>query len=119
MSKFEVGQEVILVEGFGQRSPVEVEVVKVGRTLVYIKHHGQEKAFYQKDGVERRSPNAVGYGDRVYTLEQWADRERRAAAIKRLSDLAVVPLAYSPWRCSTDALEQVIAVLEADLEKGA
>ncbi len=116
--KFVEGQTVILREAYGRREPREVTVSKVGRTLVYVQVSSwREEAFYIKDGSERRSPNAGGFGDHLYTLEEWADREKRDELTKCLLVHNIGPKGYGHFNQSTATLEKIVAIL--DKEQGA
>ncbi|WP_459166973.1 beta barrel domain-containing protein [Mycobacteroides immunogenum] len=76
-SKWHVGQNVMLVENC--RGPVEAPVTRVARKYVYVTQWGRERRFNIETG---RGDNQCGYGDIIYTLEDWSERQRRGALIK-------------------------------------
>ncbi len=115
MPKFEVGQTVVLFAG-GRRSGAEQhEVVKVGRSLVYIKLWGRERGFRMEDGRDSQhtssTPGAAMY---IRTLEQVAEREERINIVGRLKALGVESSGYGDFKYSNETLLKVIAILEED-----
>lgn len=111
--KFEVGQTVLLTRGYGKREPEEVVISKVGRTLAYVQRNKwSEEAFYLADGCERRPANSGGVGDRIWTLEEWTDRQHRDDLTKALAEHGIGPKGYGHLKQSTKTLERILAILE-------
>jgi hypothetical protein len=107
--KFDVGQTVILLDGSGRREPKEVVISKVGRTLAYVQVSSwYEQAFYLDNGAERRPANSGGIGAHIWTLEEWADRQRRDEITKALA---------GPFQQSTATLERILAILDEETKR--
>jgi len=114
MAKYEVGQKVLLVPGYGNQNPVEVPVVRVGRTLVYVERYLREIPFYIEDGRERRGPNSIVTGDRIYTYEEWAEKDRRKAVVKALYEAGIRTTPYAEFPYTTEALEKILKIAQEE-----
>jgi len=113
--KFTVGQKVLVREPYARSSePQEFEVSKVGRTLVYVKRWGSDWAFEMATGTERRGPNEGGVGATLYTLEDWADRQRRSDIVDALAKHGFAPKGYGDFDQSTRTLERVLEALTTE-----
>lgn len=81
MNRWTVGQRVMVIDV--NRGPAEGTVIKVGRTIVQVEpdnYRGHWWAFRMDDGS--RNDN---YGHQhILTMEEFADREERAALMKRI-----------------------------------
>lgn len=90
MTGFKVGDAVLVVEGtWGKKpgKPIPGEVVKVGRTNMTVKWgKWSSSTFKMEDGIENtRSAREYPQGaSHVCTLDQWAEKESRDAALERL-----------------------------------
>lgn len=108
MPEFHVGQTVI-VGGVNMRDRTyEAEVVKVGRTLVYIEEYGRPTAYRIDTGVRN---DAYGH-TWIKTKEQAQDDADRTAAISRLRDLGLGPSGFGTLRYPTETLNSVCDLLE-------
>ena len=113
--KFTVGQKVLIREPYSRNAePQEFEVSKVGRTLVYVKRWGSDWAFDMATGGERRGPNAGGFGAQLYTLDGWADRQRRSDIVDALAKHGFAPKGYGGFDQSTRTLARVLEVLTTE-----
>lgn len=111
MSKYEVGQQVIVVEPSSRDGAHETVIAKVGRTLVYTDPGTwRERAFYIESGAERRPANAGGTGAILYTVEEYAERERAAALRHQLRD-AGVDFKFG-YRFTADQMERILAIVQ-------
>jgi hypothetical protein len=110
MNEFHVGQKVIVAGVNMQNKTHEAEVVKVGRTLVYIEEYGRQAVYRIDTGVRNDQ-----YGHTwIRTKEQFQADSERAAAIVRLRDLGLVSAGYGALRCTTETLNSVCDLLEKD-----
>ncbi|OHU64047.1 hypothetical protein [Mycobacteroides chelonae] len=80
-SKWYVGQTVVLREN--DRDVVEVPVTRVARKYVYVTRYNREKRFNIETGL---GDSQYGYGDQIYTQDEWADRQTRDSLLKALRD---------------------------------
>lgn len=110
MSDWHVGQKVILAPGHGSRE--EVEIVKVGRSLVSVLHYGRERTFRMSDGRDSKHTSSTpGVAARIITSAQAAAQERQAAAQKRLTDHGV----RLPTSFTVETAEAVLALLDSEI----
>lgn len=107
--KFTVGQPVIITRNSSDKGQ-ETTVTAVGRTLVHVNFPGDAKG-YRIDTGALNDKQYPMYGH-IFTTDEWEARERRQKVTSRLRSLGVTGAVLQ--NRSTDALEQVIAVLEAD-----
>lgn len=80
-SKWHVGQLVVL--GENGRYVAEVPVARVARKYVYVMRYGREQRFDIETGS---GDYQYGYGNRIYTQDEWADWEKRCSLLKALRD---------------------------------
>ncbi|WIE81244.1 hypothetical protein [Curtobacterium sp. MCSS17_016] len=107
--KFTTGQPVIVTTSNNTKGR-EATVTSVGRTIVHVSSPGDAKGYRVDTGALNDKLYPM-YGH-IYTVEEWELRERRAAVHRRLHNLGVSgPVLRNR---SVEALEQVVAVLEAD-----
>jgi hypothetical protein len=109
--KYFVGQRVWLYDSNASRynpSPIDVEVTKVGRTLVTVNYHGRPIQFRIADGSW--NDRNFGHQRRIRTDEEKVLAERRADAEAVLFKLGV-QFKFGAPTYSTEQLEAVVAVL--------
>lgn len=108
MPEFHVGQTVI-VGGVNMHNRMhEAEVVKVGRTLVYIEEYGRPVAYRIETGVRN---DAYGH-TWIRTKERVRADLERSTVIARLRDLGLGPAGFGALRYSTEILNSVCDLLE-------
>lgn len=107
--KFTVGQPVIITR-LAINSGQEATVTSVGRTIVHVGSVGDNKG-YRIDTGALNDKQYPMHGH-IYTTDEWDARERRRTVTARIHALGVSGAALH--NRSTDALEQVVAILEAD-----
>lgn len=111
-TKFQPGQKVMVSHPYERKGEgVEREVVRVGRTLVYVRGAwgGSEIAYYIETGQERTEFS----GGRVWTLEEWAERAERAELVKRLREGPLKDTYSHPFnQIDIDKLRRIVAILE-------
>lgn len=99
MIKVELGQPVMVATGY-KASAQPGEIVKIGRVWIEIKteagkgwhQNGRFRLDDQTDGSK------IGVSAHFYTLEQWAEKERRGAALEFLKSQGITLEYGSPWR---------------------
>ena len=112
--KFAVGDKVMVTSVNGRtREPVERTVVKVGRTNVTLdgSYFGvwQEKTYNMETGGETGNYSH----EHVWTLQDWADREKRSDLVERLKASALLePYRYGFDRIPISKLERIVAIME-------
>lgn len=95
MANFKVGDKVVVVKGpYGHRprTPVEGVVVRTGRINMDVEWgHGAVSTFRLSDGMENtphtqmlKRRGLIQEGRQVFTLDDWAEKERRDAALERI-----------------------------------
>jgi hypothetical protein len=106
-AKYHVGQTVWIATNRGRHEGV---VEKVGRTLVHVRSGWSLDAYRQDTGAINDS-----YGhSHIWTADELAERDRRAAANKALRDRGIW-FDYRTRQLSTETLEKFIALVdEAD-----
>ena len=119
MSKFKVGDWVVLVEPRYGRGPADVStrtIEKVSRKYVYLDGETEgwkKRPFSLTDGCEVDNSN---YPARIYTPQEHADRERRAQVMVALKERGILWDSYGEFRngeaYSITKLEKLLAVLE-------
>lgn len=110
-----VGDTVLMVED--RREPQEFEVVRVGRTIVYVMQYGREVGFRKDTGLDAK--HYAGAGTYLYTKEAWADRQIRAEQRQRLRELGFeARFGGQAASYSAAAIAAVIEVLERDSAEG-
>lgn len=109
MSKFEVGQTVVLTT-HGGRNEARVQIERVGRKWVYVRIYGQEVAFDRETGKEKRALDAPGMPSFIYTEDDWATIQRYNAVYNRMANFTT----DFNWRSklTTDQMERIIPILE-------
>jgi hypothetical protein len=107
--KFTVGQPVVITRNSNNKGQ-ETTVTSVGRTIVHVNFPGDGKGYRIDTGALNDKLYPM-YGH-IFTTEEWEARERRQKVTSRLHSLGVSGAVLQ--NRSTDALEQVVAVLEAD-----
>ncbi len=107
--KFTVGQPVIVTRNSSDKGQ-ETTVTSVGRTIVHVNFPGDVKG-YRIDSGALNDKQYPMHGH-IFTTDEWDLRERRNAVTTRLRKLGVTGAVLQ--NRSTDALEQVVAILEAD-----
>lgn len=89
-----VGDKVKVIRGSGRLAdPIDGEVTKVGRVWATIKY-GEWSISRFRMNLDPRSSRAMRCDDHfsypaAYTVEQWANRERRAAAVRYLNEVGI------------------------------
>lgn len=111
MSKFEVGQTVVLTTHEG-RNEARVQIERVGRKWVYVRVYGQEVAFDRETGREKRALSAPGMPSFIYTEDDWATIQRDEAVYNRLAYLTNDFNWRSRSKLTTDQMERIISILE-------
>lgn len=90
------------------RGPFEVTVLKVGRKYVTVGERGWSKEFHLASGDANDN-----YGHHhLWTLDEWASRERRVDAISRLKRLGLQAVGYGDPRLDTDTIEAICDLIE-------
>lgn len=111
-SPFKVDDVVIVhTSGLGKDRVEEARIDRVGRKVAYIEWGARVKAFDAFDGTERGDYSH----SRIYTREQWADKQRRDQLIDRLRAHGLtfsIRLSFNPDDVSTDKLARLVAVLD-------
>jgi hypothetical protein len=102
--KFQVGQKVIVTHR--ERSAFEAEVMKVGRTLVYV----SDLVFYAEDGRQKRHPNAGGYAHQILTPEQYAEQQERVRLRLALREAGIQFLDFDGRSFTTSQLQRLLEV---------
>lgn len=111
MPKYEIGQTVIMTNSHGRPGRSEGVVTNVARKYVTVGTGYSARKFDKETGAE---PMGGYMGGSIYSIEEWAERERKAAARARLKDLGLEPSGYGNVdRYSPDTIEAVVALLEA------
>ena len=108
----EVGQPVIMVEGNHSRHMTTRRgtVTKAARVWITVQPDDDAREYaarrYRLDSQTDGSP--YSYAPRFYTLEQWAERERRIEAEQFLSEQGVRIERASPWSGHVIELAELI-----------
>jgi len=108
----EVGQPVIMVDGnhYGRMTTQRGTVVKAARVWITVQPddnaHKWAAQRYRLDTQTDGSP--YSYAPRFYTLEQWAERERRDQAQTFLRKQGISIEYSSPWRGHEHELAELI-----------
>lgn len=112
--KFTVGQTVIVTEPYGRKKSSTALVVKVGREYVYT-GATLESCWHRKFRMDTGEESLRGgfTGGSIYTEQEWADRNFRAALIDLLAEQGVQ---IDPWHVrgrhmTNDQLEQMAAAV--------
>lgn len=114
LKNVKVGDTLLLFPSHRSRQGgVLVEVVKVGRTLVYVdtpnaRHPRRNPDAYRMDTGCRNDEYGHSY---VMTHEQVAEQERRTAALAEVKALGLEPVSFTAGYRLTS--EQLLAVAEA------
>lgn len=108
-SKWHVGQTVVLSDG--SRGFAEVPVTRVARKYVYITRYGRERKFNIEDGYE---PSYTGHCPRIYTKDEWADKQLRADLLRALRDADLNFLQGADYKLSTSTLQRLLTVLTGE-----
>lgn len=109
MNKFEIGQCVWLYDINSRSGPIEVEVIKVGRTLVTVKYFGRPIQFRIENGYW--SDRDFPHHKYIRTAEERDAKDRRNNVESALHK-AGVRWNHEREMYSTEQLEAVLAVLK-------
>lgn len=108
---FTVGQTVIVTDRHGRRKPTAAVVVKVGREYVYTGttlEDRRPRKFRMDTGEESRRGGYVGGW--LYTEQEWAGRNFRAALIHLLGEQGI-RIDPRGRHLTTGQLEQMAAAI--------
>ena len=108
MGKYNVGDTAILI-GLNMKGPEEVPVVRVGRTNVYIEIYGREMAF----GIEYGDEKGNYCHHMLYTVEGWAEKQRRDDLTNRLHKYGLSS-SYTARDFTTEVLQKLVDVLDRE-----
>lgn len=96
MVKVEIGQQVIVMDGYGRaKMQNRGTVTKVGR--VWIDVHREGSNWGWRFRLDTQTDGDNGRRTRFYTLEQWAEKQRRDSAMMWLRDQGITVGDASPW----------------------
>lgn len=113
MNTIEVGQKVMVTDGYGRDQRAhEGTVTKVARvwvTVQYGQFNREIKFRLESQATDSQYPS----GSRFYTVEQWAKREAEAAAFVYLREQGISVDHYSPWRKKIVELAAILKAAEA------
>lgn len=113
MTEYHVGQKVILFSGQPKDSGSEVEITRVGRSVVGIELYGRERTFRMSDGYDsKHTDNTPGPPSYILTLEEQAAAVRRSQAKHELMELGFTPRYYAGWDYPTELLEKIIELVK-------
>lgn len=112
MSKFEVGQEVIVTHPYGRDGHDSEFVSRVGRQYVYVERYGQERKFSIETGQEQLRGGYLGGA--LYTQQEWEDREARSKVYDQLHRKSLTMGHPLMQRLSLDQLGRIAAILEEE-----
>jgi len=115
MAKFNVGDQVMVYITNLRDLPQLMKVTRVGRKYVYVavNDNSVEHGFDIKTGQE--AGHKYGYPNTVYTMDEWREEERDRSVKSKLLHKHSISPSRGNWRQSTDVLEKVLAVLDAEL----
>lgn len=111
-----VGQTVLMFNGQERDSGAEVEITRVGRSVVGVQVWGREMTFRMSDGIDSKHGDKGGPPSYILTKEQLAYREERRVLVARLRELGVRQDGYGDWRYPNEVLAELVEVLEKTLD---
>lgn len=118
MVKVEIGQTVMVTDGYGRAKTnvIRGEVVKIGR--VWIDVHREGKGWGWRFRLDTQTDGGtIGTPPRFYTLGQWAEKERQDNAAAFLLAQGVMVEYASPWRKRMVELARLMGWSEQPLDE--
>lgn len=111
-----VGDTVVVTGCNGRGGAREVRVAKVGRKYLYLEGGGvsAQTKFSRETGSEI---DDFGYRARVYTPEEWAEKERRDKVVLRLRGEHRLSHYDGTFPQSTETLEAILQILDDDAKE--
>lgn len=95
--KVEMNQPVVMADGY-RRGPDRGTVVKVGRVWIEILPEGWPAGRTRRFRLDTQTDGSeIGTPARFYTLDQWAERERRVEADRFLREQGIRIETGSRW----------------------
>lgn len=114
--KYTVGQAVTIYSGQQRDGGMRATVTRLGRSLVFVQGpYGREWSFRMSDGVDNKhNANTPGPASFIRTADEEVEILRRDAVKQHLFELGIGRVGYADFRHSTETLEKIAALIEAE-----